>query len=105
MDWLGNAFCRLRAGVVTAFCTWTMPVIYEQVTYENLVQRSFDKVPGRAACPPCRAQLSKQSKRSSTDPDQARVLMDEAAMIQHANLDQIGMKSSTAPPWSAASTL
>jgi uncharacterized membrane protein len=73
--------------------TGAIRVICEQVTYENLVQRSFDKV--RQASSGMPALLMRQLEaikaiiEQTTDPDQARVLMDEAAMIQRANLESV----------------
>ncbi len=97
VDWLSNTLCKLgrvwtpaqayrdRAGAVRVIC--------EQVSYENLVQRSFDKI--RQASSGMPALLMRQLEalssimQQTTNPDHARVLMDEAAMIQRANLESV----------------
>jgi uncharacterized membrane protein len=97
VDWLGNTLCKLARVWTPAPAyydrTGAIRVICEQVTYENLVQRSFDKI--RQASSGMPALLMRQLEaikaiiEQTTDPDQARVLMDEAAMIQRANLESV----------------
>ncbi len=97
VDWLGNTLCKLarvwspalvyrdRAGAIRVIC--------EQVSYENLVLRSFAKI--RQASRGMPALLMRQLEalkaimEQVTDVDQARVLMDQAAMIQRANLESV----------------
>ena len=73
--------------------TGAIRVICDQITYENLLQRSFDKI--RQASRGMPALLMRQLEaliaimEQTTDPDQARLLMDEAAMIQRANLESV----------------
>jgi uncharacterized membrane protein len=101
VDWLGNTLCKLAkvwnpaeeyrdgAGNIRVIC--------EQVTYDNLVERSFDKI--RQASRGMPALLMRQLDalkavmEQITDPDQARVLMDQAAMIQRANLESVPEES------------
>jgi len=97
VDWLSNTLCRL-AKVWTPAQAYhdhdgAIRVICEQVSYENLVQRSFDKI--RQASREMPALLMRQLEalkaimEQTTDHDQARVLMNEAAMIQRANLESV----------------
>jgi uncharacterized membrane protein len=104
VDWLGNTLCKLakvwkpaaeyrdRAGNIRVIC--------EQVSYENLVARSFDKI--RQASRGMPALLMRQLDalkaimEQTTDADQARVLMDQAAMIQRANLESVPEESDRA---------
>ncbi len=97
VDWLGNTLCKLarvwspalvyrdRAGAIRVVC--------DQVSYENLVQRSFTKI--RQASRGMPALLMRQLEaltaimEQTNDADQARVLMDQAAMIQRANLESV----------------
>jgi uncharacterized membrane protein len=97
VDWLGNTLCKLAKVWKPAQAyrdrTGAIRVICEQVSYQNLVQRSFDKV--RQASRGMPALLMRQLEaikaimEQTTDPDQARLLMDEAAMIQRANLESV----------------
>ncbi len=104
VDWLANTLCKLgrvwtpaqtyndRDGVIRVIC--------EHVTYENLVQRSFDKI--RQASRGMPALLMRQLEalkaimEQTSDPDHARVLMDQAAMIQRANLESVPEESDRA---------
>ena len=104
VDWLGNVLCKLarvwapaqvyrdRAGAVRVIC--------DQVSYERLVQRSFNKI--RQASRGMPALLMrlldalKAVMEQTTDADQARVLMDQAAMIQRANLESVPEESDRA---------
>jgi uncharacterized membrane protein len=97
VDWLGNTLCKLAKVWKPAQAyrdrTGAIRVICEQVSYQNLVQRAFDKV--RQASRGMPAVLMRQLEalkaimEQTTDPDQARLLMDEAAMIQRANLESV----------------
>lgn len=97
VDWLANTLCKLGR-VWSPAQTYTdqdgaIRVICEQVTFENLVGRSFDKI--RQASRGMPALLMRQLEalkaimEQTTDPEHARVLMDQAAMIQRANLESV----------------
>jgi uncharacterized membrane protein len=97
VDWLGDSLCKIarvwapaqvyrdRAGAVR--------VISDQVSYERLVQRSFEKI--RQASHGMPALMIRMLDalttimEQTTDADQARVLMGQAAMIQRANLETV----------------
>jgi uncharacterized membrane protein len=101
VDWLGNTLCKLarvwapaqayrdRAGAIRIIC--------EQVSYENLVQRSFDKVRQASRGMPALLMRQLEALRAimeqTTDIDHARILMDEAEMIQRANLESVPEES------------
>jgi uncharacterized membrane protein len=57
------------------------------------VQRSFDKIRQASSGMPAllmrQLEAIKAIMEQTTDPDQARVLMDEATMIQRANLESV----------------
>ena len=101
VDWLGNTLCRLtkvwRPAQVYRDRSGAIRVICEQVSYQNLVRRSFDKV--RQASRGMPALLMRQLEalaaimEQTTDLDQARALMDEATMIQRANLESVPEES------------
>jgi uncharacterized membrane protein len=104
VDWLSNTLCKL-AKVWTPALAYrdrdgAIRVICEQVTYENLVQRSFDKI--RQASNGMPALLIRQLDalkaimEQTTCPDQAGILMDQATMIQRANLESVPEKSDRA---------
>ncbi len=113
VDWLGNTLSKLarvwapaqayrdRAGAVRVIC--------EQISYENLVHRSFDKI--RQASRGMPALLMRQLEalnaimEQTTDAEQARVLMDEAAMIQRANVESVPEESDRAAVEGRYSTL
>ena len=90
--WTPARAYRDRRGAIRVVC--------EQVSYENLVQRSFDKI--RQASRGMPALLIRELDaltailEQTTDPDQARVLMDQAAMIQRANLESVPEESDRA---------
>lgn len=97
VDWLSNTLCQLsrvwmpvpayrdRAGRIR--------VIGEQVTYENLVQRSFDKIRqasnGMPALYMRQLEALKAIMDQTTDPQRAGILMDQANMIQRASLKTV----------------
>ena len=97
VDWLGNTLCKLtkvwRPAQVYRDGSGAIRVICEPVSYQNLVRRSFDKV--RQASRGMPALLMRQLEalaaimEQTTDLDQARALMEEATMIQHANLESV----------------
>ena len=96
-SWLGNTLCKLtkvwRPAQVYRDGSGAIRVICEPVSYQNLVRRSFDKV--RQASRGMPALLMRQLEalaaimEQTTDLDQARALMEEATMIQHANLESV----------------
>jgi uncharacterized membrane protein len=104
VDWLSNALCKLarvwapaqvyrdRAGAIRVIC--------EQLSYENLVQRSFNKIRQASGGMPALLmrllEAIKAIMEQTTDADQARVLMDQAAMIQRANLESVPEESDRA---------
>jgi uncharacterized membrane protein len=104
VDWLANALCKLARSWNPAQAyrdrTGAVRVICEPISYENLVQRSFDKI--RQASRGMPALLIRQLDaltaimEQTTNADQARVLMDQAAMIQCANLESVPEKSDRA---------
>ena len=93
VDWLGDCLCKIarvwapthvhrdRAG--------TIRVISDQVSFERLVQRAFEKI--RQASWAMPAVMIRQLEalttimEQTTDPAQARALMEQATMIQRAN--------------------
>jgi uncharacterized membrane protein len=97
VDWISNTLCKL-AKVWTpaqAYCdrTGAIRVICEQVTYENMVQRSFDKIRQASRGMPAllirQLEALKAIMEQTTDHDQARALMHEATMVQRANLESV----------------
>jgi uncharacterized membrane protein len=97
VDWLGNALCKLGRvwGPAQTYHDHdgAIRVICEQVSYDNLVRRSFDKIRQASLGMPAllirQLESLKAIMEQTTDPDHARVLMDEAAMIQRANLESV----------------
>ena len=97
VDWLGDTLCKLakvwRPAEAYRDRSGAIRVICEQVSYQNLVERSFDKV--RQASRGMPALLMRQLEaikavmEQTTDLDQARALMHEATMIQRANLESV----------------
>jgi uncharacterized membrane protein len=93
VDWLGDCLCKIarvwapthvhrdRAG--------TIRVISDQVSFERLVQRAFEKI--RQASWAMPAVMIRQLEalttimEQTTDPAQARALMEQATMIHRAN--------------------
>ena len=97
IDWLGDCLCKIAP-------VWTptqihrdsrgvIRVISDQVSYERLVQRAFEKI--RQASRGMPAVMIRQLEalttimEQTTDPQRAEVLMDQAAMIQRANADSV----------------
>ncbi len=104
VDWLANTLCKLakvwtpaqayrdRAGAIRVIC--------EQVSYENLVERSFDKIRQASRGMPALLMRQLESLRAimeqTVDADQARILMDQAAMIQRSSLESVPEESDRA---------
>ena len=97
IDWLTDCLCKIDP-------IWTptqvhrdrngfIRVISDQVSYERLVQRSFEKIrqAGRGMPAVMIRQLDALTTimGQTTDPQRARVLMDQAEMIQRANAESV----------------
>ncbi|HVQ86497.1 MAG TPA: DUF2254 family protein, partial [Mycobacterium sp.] len=104
IDWLGDSLCKIAP-------VWTptqvhrdhrgvIRVISDQVTYERLVQRAFEKI--REASRGMPAVMIRQLEalttimEQTTDPQRAQVLMDQAAMIHRANVESVPEESDRA---------
>ncbi len=97
VDWLGDTLCKLyviwapareyrdRSGAIRVIC--------DQVSYERLVERSFHKIrqASRAMPPLMIRQLDaiKVIMEQTGDGGHMRVLMDQAEMIQRANIESV----------------
>lgn len=97
IDWLADCLCKIDP-------VWTptqvhrdrngyIRVISDQVSYERLVQRSFEKIrqAGRGMPAVMIRQLDALTTImvQTTDAERARVLMDQAEMIRRANTDSV----------------
>jgi uncharacterized membrane protein len=97
IDWLGDCLCKIAP-------VWTptqihrdhrgvIRVISDQVSYERLVQRAFEKI--RQASRGMPAVMIRQLDalmtimEQTTDLQRAQVLMDQAAMIHRANVESV----------------
>jgi uncharacterized membrane protein len=104
IDWLGDCLCKIAP-------RWTptqvhrdrngyIRVITDQISYERLVQRAFEKV--RQASRGMPAVMIRQLEalttimEQTTDPKRAAVLMDQAVMIQRANVESVPEESDRA---------
>lgn len=104
VDWLANTLCKLGRVWAPAQTyrdhDGAIRIVCEQVTYENLVQRSFDKIRQASRGMPALLIRQLESLKSIMeqidDPGHARVLMDQAAMIQRANLESVPEESDRA---------
>jgi uncharacterized membrane protein len=104
IDWLADSLCKIagvwapteahrdRSGVIR--------VISDQVSYERLVQRSFEKI--RQASRGMPAVMIRQLEalttimEQTTDTEQARALWDQATIIHRANLESVPDESDRA---------
>ncbi|HUO39667.1 MAG TPA: DUF2254 domain-containing protein [Mycobacterium sp.] len=104
VDWLADSLCKIarvwapteahrdRSGVIR--------VISDQVSYERLVQRAFDKI--RQASRGMPAVMIRQLDalttimEQTTDAARAHGLMDQAEMIQRANIESVPEESDRA---------
>lgn len=92
VDWLGNTLCQLSRvwtpDQAYRDSTGRIRVICEQVSYENLMQRSFDKIRqasnGMPALYMRQLEALKAIMDQTTDPRHADILIDQANMIQRA---------------------
>ena len=104
IDWLSDCLCKIAP-------VWTptqvhrdsrgvIRVISDQVSYERLVQRAFEKI--RQASRGMPAVMIRQLEalttimEQTTDPQRAQVLMDQAAMILRANVESVPDESDRA---------
>jgi uncharacterized membrane protein len=89
IDWIGDSLCKVtgrwQPTHVYRDSSGTVRVIATQITYERLVQRSFEKVrqAGRGMPAVMIRQLDALTKimERATAPEDQRVLLDQAAMI------------------------
>jgi uncharacterized membrane protein len=104
IDWLGDCLCKIAP-------VWTptqvhrdhrgvIRVISDQVSYERLVQRAFEKIrqAGRGMPAVMIRQLDALTTimEQTADRQRAQVLMDQAAMIQRANAESVPEQSDRA---------
>jgi uncharacterized membrane protein len=104
IDWLSDCLCKIAP-------VWTptqihrdsrgvIRVISDQVSYERLVQRAFEKI--RQASRGMPAVMIRQLEalttimEQTTDSHRAQVLMDQATMIQRANVESVPDESDRA---------
>ena len=93
IDWLGDSLCKIALEWHPAIChrddAGEIRLITVPVSYERLVQRSFEKIRQAASGMP--AVLIRQldalyTIMAAAPADRAQVLLDQAAMIQRINL-------------------
>jgi uncharacterized membrane protein len=104
IDWLSDCLCKIAP-------VWTptqvhrdnrgiIRVISDQVSYERLVQRAFEKIrqAGRGMPAVMIRQLDALMTimEQTTDPQRAQVLMNQAALIQRANVESVPDESDRA---------
>lgn len=97
IDWLGDCLCKIARvwspTQVHRDHSGVIRVISDQVSYERLVQRAFEKI--RQASRGMPAVMIRQLDalttimEQTTDSQRARVLMDQATMIQRACLESV----------------
>jgi len=93
VDWLGDCLCKIARVWAPTYVhrdrAGTIRVISDQVSFERLVQRAFEKI--RQASWAMPAVMIRQLEtlttimEQTTDPFQAGALMEQATMIQRAN--------------------
>jgi uncharacterized membrane protein len=104
IDWLGDSLCKIAARwaptQVHRDRDGYIRVITDEVSYERLVQRAFEKVrqAGRGMPAVMIRQLEALATimEQTTDPKRAAVLMNQAAMIQRANVESVPEESDRA---------
>jgi uncharacterized membrane protein len=104
VDWLGDSLCKIARvwapSQVHRDRTGAIRVISDQVSFERLVQRAFEKI--RQASLGMPALMIRQLEALTTimeqitDIEQARVLMDQATMILRANTETVPEESDRA---------
>jgi uncharacterized membrane protein len=97
IDWIGDSLCKVtgrwQPTRVYADVSGEVRVITTEISYERLVQRSFEKIrqAGRGMPAVLIRQLDALAKimeRTTTD-DQRAVLLDQAAMIERSNAESV----------------
>jgi uncharacterized membrane protein len=104
IDWLGDCLCKIAPRwaptQVHRDRNGYIRVITDQISYERLVQRAFEKI--RQASRAMPAVMIRQLEalttimEQTTDPKRAAVLMTQAAMIQRANIESVPEESDRA---------
>ena len=104
VDWLGDSLCKIarvwRPTQVHRDQRGAIRVISDQVSYERLVERAFEKI--RQASRGMPAVMIRQLDalttimEQTTDPERARILMNQAVMIQRSNLESVPDESDRA---------
>jgi uncharacterized membrane protein len=97
VDWLGDSLCKIarrwQPDQVHRDATGHIRLITAPVSYDRLVERAFDKIRQSSRGVPAVMirQLDALSKimTETTQADQRQVLLDQAAMIQRANLESV----------------
>jgi uncharacterized membrane protein len=97
VDWLGDCLCKIARvwapSQVHRDRSGTIRVISDQVSFERLVQRAFEKIRQSSLGMP--AVMIRQLDalttimEQTTDAEQARVLMDQATMILRASTESV----------------
>ena len=104
IDWLGDCLCKIAPvwapTQVHRDRNGNIRVISDQVSYERLVQRAFEKVrqAGRGMPAVMIRQLDALTTilEQTTDAQRAALLMNQAAMIQRANVESVPDESDRA---------
>ena len=104
VDWLGDSLCKIarvwNPTQVHRDNNGAIRLISDQVSFERLIQRAFEKI--RQASRAMPAVMIRQLDalttimEQTTDVDRARVLMEQGAMIQRANLESVPEESDRA---------
>jgi len=97
IDWLGDGLCKIAPvwspTKVHRDANGVIRVISDQVSYERLVQRAFEKIrqAGRGMPAIMIRQLDALTTimEQTTDPERAQLLMDQAKLIHRANLESV----------------
>ncbi|MGO9927449.1 MAG: DUF2254 domain-containing protein [Mycobacterium sp.] len=104
VDWLGDCLCKIARVWAPSHVhrdrDGAIRLISDQVSFERLVQRAFEKI--RQASIGMPAVMIRQLEalitimEQTTDTERARVLMDQAAMIMRANIESVPEESDRA---------
>ena len=113
IDWLGDCLCKIAPvwdpTQVHRDRIGHIRVISDQVSYERLVQRAFEKVrqAGRGMPAVMIRQLDALTTimEQTTDVQRAELLMDQASMIQRANVESVPDESDRADVYRRYATL
>ncbi|MGC9669750.1 DUF2254 domain-containing protein [Planosporangium sp. 12N6] len=95
IDWLGDSLTKIagrwQPNLVHRDAHGEVRLITAPVTYDRLVQRAFEKIRQASRGMPAvmirQLQVLTQIMQNTTTPAQRQVLLEQAAMIQRANLD------------------